>query len=141
MQALNILLRYLASLILIPLAWLLRKLRLVPGTPPEIVLLVDHLARNELRPAVSIRPERINDVQTLAWLVFQSSDETMAVVTLAACESQDLAVRVEEEMLGAPQYTGVQRNGPYVIGCTFMPPNPELQSQVGASFSSFASAT
>jgi hypothetical protein len=73
----------------------------------------------------------------LAQLQFGLNPSQMKVVTLAVAATPEAAELLEREIITAPQYTGVRRNGTLVMACTFAPPDPELEGRVTTAFSNY----
>jgi hypothetical protein len=133
---------YLVGLVFLPFYLLLRWMVAIktPEAPADFVALVGHLHGVDLWPVLSMRHEKVTNVEALGWLSFGISSNAMCVVTVARCASPELAKVVENELRAAPQYTGVNINRSYVMGCTFSPANPDLEARVTAAFLSFGGA-
>ena len=142
MRVLKIFLAYSIGFLLFPIYWVLGKLGVIstPEEPDDFVQLVGHFHKHDLWPVLSMREEKVADVEALAWLSFGMNPNVMSVVTVARCATEELAENVEKELERAPQYTCVGRKGQYVMGCTFIPPNPELERKVEQAFSQFRGA-
>ena len=59
------------------------------------------------------------------------------VVTVMLGEDEEAAARVEAETRAVPQASGVIRNGPFVMACTFQPSNQILEGRVAAAFMAY----
>lgn len=130
----------LLGLILGPFIWLFTKLGLMKVAPPMPKAVEDfgnYLWSNGLRASVSLQDARVNHADHLAYLQFGLNPSQTKVVTLAVSPSPEAAELLEREIINAPQYTGVRRNGHLVMACTFMPPDPELEDRVTSAFSAY----
>jgi hypothetical protein len=130
----------LLGLILGPFIWLFTKLGALTPSPPKPKAIEDfgnYLWSNGLRASVSLQDVRVNHAEHLAQLQFGLNPSQMKVVTLAVAATPEAAELLEREIINAPQYTGVRRNGTLVMACTFAPPDPELEGRVTTAFSSY----
>jgi hypothetical protein len=70
----------------------------------------------------------------VACLKFGLNPAKFLIVTVMQCATSELAAMVEAEMAGAPQFSGVRRNRTLVMGCTFSPPDADLEARVTSAF-------
>lgn len=62
------------------------------------------------------------------------------VVTVMRCVDEAAATHVEGETRRVPSVSAVNRNGSFVMACTFMPPDTILEGRVTAAFMAFQGA-
>ena len=62
------------------------------------------------------------------------------VVTVMRCEDDTEAARVEAETRAIPNVSGVNRNGAFVMACTFRPADALMERRFTAAFLSYQAA-
>ena len=139
MRKILIFLAHAVGMVAFPIFWLLDKLGLVTSAsvPNDFLALLGLFHKCGLWPVINMRPEEINNIEALALYSFGVSTNETRVVTVARCASEELADVVESEMTGAPQYSNVQKQGRYVMACTFLPPDESLEEKFAAAFREF----
>ena len=132
----------LLGLILGPFLWLFSKLRTAENrsaASPQLESLNNHLWNNGVRASLSVVNEQVDHCQAVGHLRLGLNPSKFQVVTVTFSESVAEATLAEEAALSAPQYTAVQRNGKFVMACTFQPPDAELEKRVSTVFLSYRS--
>lgn len=128
------------GLLITPIFWLLQKLRIIPP-PPSLPVgfqaLSTHLTKNGVFATCEMQQIQISNAKEIASFRIGVDPKEFYVVTVTRSENEDEAKLVEAEALKAPQFTGVCHNGPFVMACTFNPPNAELEKKFQGLFLSY----
>ena len=108
---------------------------------PPFEALIAHLFRSGVTAIGEMqRALVLPDVREVAAFRLGFDQNRFHLVTVTLSDDEAAAARVEEETRRVPQVSGVNRNGPFVMACTFNPADPILEQRFTAAFMSFQAA-
>src|SRR5271154_307019 len=116
-------------------------MRRPPKLTPSFPALNAHPFRSGI-PAIGQMQHSIvlNNVREVAAFQLGFDVNRFWVVTVTLSDDDEAAARVEAETRAVPQVSGVSRNGPFVMACTFSPADPIVERRFTAAFMSFQPA-
>jgi hypothetical protein len=130
----------LMGLIVAPIFWAVQKLGVVKA-PPKLTAPFEALNLHLFKSGVSAVGEMqhltINNAKEVAAFRLGFDPTKFYVVTVTLSDDEAAASLVEGEARNAPQFTGVSRNGAFVMACTFSPANSDLERQFATAFMSY----
>lgn len=136
----KVILMTIVGLVVAPIFWVLQKIGVVKP-PPKLSAtfeaLQSHLFRSGISVVGEMQPLALNNVQEVASFRLGFDPTRFYAVTITLSEDENSASIVEGEARGAPQFSGVRRNGALVMACTFSPANTALEEEFGNAFMSF----
>lgn len=135
---------FLVGLLITPFVWLFSVLRrdsTASPVPKHFKDLADYFWGKGLRASLALQDIQVNHVESMASLKFGLNPSKLLVVTITKSATPEQAALAEAEAAGAPQFSGVRRNGTLVMACTFAPPDPDLEARITSAFMEFANGT
>ena len=110
----------------------------LPKLSPAFARLNEHFFRSGITAIGEMQHSLvIKGVSEVAAFRLGFDTSRLCVVTVMLAEDDEAAARVEAETRAVPQASGVIRNGPLVMACTFSPANPILERRVAAAFMAY----
>jgi hypothetical protein len=112
----------------------------LPKLTAPFARLNEHLFRSGITAIGEMQSMAVAGVTEVAAYQLGFDTGRRRLVTVMLCEDDDAAIRVESETRSVPHASGVGRNGPFVMACTFSPADPVLERRFAAAFMSFQSS-
>lgn len=125
------------GLLIPPFVWLFSLLRgksAASPMPKHFNDLSNYFWGKGLRASITLQDVQVNHVESVAALKFGLNPSKFLVVTILKSTTPEQAALAEVEAFGAPQFSGVRRNGTLVMACTFVPPDLDLEARVTGAF-------
>ena len=105
---------------------------------PAFEALNEHIFRSGIPTVCEMRKNMMmGDVAEVAAFRLGFDPNRLHVVTVMRCEDGGGAIRLEAQAKTLPEVSGVNRNGTYVMTCSFTPPDPIVEQRFTKAFLAF----